>query len=232
MTKWRRIDQALMASQTEDGNSARLIRFIEHVMAPARHRQRPSWFENARSALNGALIFCGLALTEEGRVCQVSPATTLRDAQGRVRGLRSELERRNVHSEVLRFCGDELLADDSFHAVHEAIKGVAARVRGLTGLTTDGAALFRDALSPNGAPPKLYINKFSTTSERNEQEGFAKLLTGLVSMIRNPTAHSPRVDWPIDDADALDVLSIISLAHRRLDRAVALKNLDSPVTPE
>jgi hypothetical protein len=34
---------------------------------------------------------------------------------------------------------------------------------------------------------------------------------------RNPTAHEPKIYWPINEQDALDLLSLISLLHRRLD---------------
>jgi uncharacterized protein (TIGR02391 family) len=39
-------------------------------------------------------------------------------------------------------------------------------------------------------------------------------------MFRNPTAHEARVLWKMDKADAEDLLSMVSLIHRRLDSAV------------
>jgi hypothetical protein len=38
--------------------------------------------------------------------------------------------------------------------------------------------------------------------------------------INNPTAHSPRISWPMTEQDALDLLTLLSMLHRRLDQAV------------
>jgi hypothetical protein len=44
-----------------------------------------------------------------------------------------------------------------------------------------------------------------------------------MSAIRNPTAHEPAVDWPIDLVDCLDILSFISFLFRQLEKAVYYK---------
>jgi len=56
-------------------------------------------------------------------------------------------------------------------------------------------------------------------TDRGEQRGFVNLLTGLFGTIRNPLAHNPKVEWPIEEGDALDILTLASLIHRKLDRA-------------
>jgi uncharacterized protein (TIGR02391 family) len=120
-----------------------------------------------------------------------------------------------VHADVLKFCRDELVSDDYFHAVLEAVKSVADKLRMKTGLTDDGATLVDRALG--GSPPMLAINPLKTESERGEQRGFANLLRGTFGMFRNPTAHEPRIHWPMTKDDAEDLLSLVSLIHRRLD---------------
>jgi hypothetical protein len=37
---------------------------------------------------------------------------------------------------------------------------------------------------------------------------------------RNTTAHAPKIYWNVTEQDALDILTTISLIHRRLDSAV------------
>ncbi len=61
------------------------------------------------------------------------------------------------------------------------------------------------------------INSFKTESEKSEQRGFANLVKGTFGMFRNPTAHAPRIHWPLVQADAEDLLSLVSLIHRRID---------------
>ena len=43
------------------------------------------------------------------------------------------------------------------------------------------------------------------------------LIKGLFGAFRNTTAHSPKIHWNITEQDALDILTTISLVHRRLD---------------
>ena len=51
----------------------------------------------------------------------------------------------------------------------------------------------------------------------SEHKGFANLIKGVFGMFRNTTAHSPKVIWNMKEDDALDILSTISLIHRKLD---------------
>jgi uncharacterized protein (TIGR02391 family) len=139
------------------------------------------------------------------------------EAQRRAQELRADLTTRGVHPDVLRFCREELLADNYFHAVLEAVKSVADKLRARTGLTEDGALLVEHALM--GDPPMLAINPMKTESEKGEQKGFANLLRGTFGMFRNTTAHEARINWPMTKDDAEDLLSLVSLIHRRLDAA-------------
>src|SRR3546814_10333182 len=82
--------------------------------------------------------------------------------------LRADLEGRGVHADVLKFCRAELLADDYFHAVQEAVKSVADKMRSRTGLTDDGASLVDRALG--GEPPLLAINARTTGSQRRDRK--------------------------------------------------------------
>jgi len=49
--------------------------------------------------------------------------------------------------------------------------------------------------------------------------GFMNLLRGMFQTFRNPTAHEPRTFWHVSEQDALDLLSMVSFLHRRLDEA-------------
>lgn len=64
---------------------------------------------------------------------------------------------------------------------------------------------------------KVVINNNKTITEADEQKGFANLCRGLFSIFRNPIAHDPRINRPVSDDELLEVLTIASLIHRRLD---------------
>jgi uncharacterized protein (TIGR02391 family) len=162
-------------------------------------------------------LFAGIVLSESGVLLPVDRAGTLSEARRRAEELRADLVVRGVHPDVLKFCREELIADDYFHAVLEAVKSVGDKLRARTGLVDDGGALIDRALG--GTPPMLAINALQTESEQSEQRGFANLVKGTFGMFRNPTAHAPRVHWTMSKSDAEDLLSLVSLIHRRLDAA-------------
>ena len=122
---------------------------------------------------------------------------------------------------VFEFCRAELLDENYFHAVLEAVKGVAERIREISGLTSDGADLFNEAFSTK--KPILAVNGLSTSTEISEQKGFTSMLVGLFGAVRNTTAHAPKVRWPMEEQDALDIFSLVSFIHRKLDITIKLQ---------
>src|SRR5262249_4129673 len=160
-------------------------------------------------------------LHENGRLSQVEVARTVPEAQQRASRLRAELLTRRVHPDVLRFCKEELVVPNYFHAVFEATKSVADKLRMKSGLINDGSDLVDGALGLGKTGfPLLAFNSLQTETERSEHKGFALLLKGMFGAFRNVTAHAPKIMWPIQEQDALDLLTLASLLHRRLDATV------------
>jgi uncharacterized protein (TIGR02391 family) len=93
-------------------------------------------------------------------------------------------------------------------SVFEATKGLAERIREMTGLTDDGARLvdqgpfgFKEA-----GLPVVALNTLRTESEWSEQSGLANLMKGVFGTFRNPAAHTPKIKWPVSEPDALTCL--------------------------
>lgn len=216
MTKWKRLHNAFVERQNYSQNRRAIMEFIRQALKPERYVKQPERFEPMRANVNRALAFSGLAVSATGEISAVTPAETLTEAQRRADELRDDLTRRGVHPDVLRFCRAELVADNYFHAVLEATKSIADKLRTKSGLTEDGAKLVDITLC--GSAPRLAINDLITESQRSEQSGFANLIKGTFGMFRNPTAHEA-ILWSMSKDDAEDLLSLASLIHRRLDAA-------------
>ncbi len=217
ITKRHRIYNAFVESQNINRNRTHVLEFIRLAMNPVRYAQTPERYEPMRTKLNTALAFAGLVVNQGGKLLQTEALTTLPEAQRRANELRADLLGRGVHPDVLTFCRAELLADDYFHAVLEAVKSVADKLRQRTGLQDDGNALVDRALG--GDKPMLAINHRNSPSQCSEQTGFANLVRGAFGMFRNPTAHEARIHWPMSKEDAEDLLTLVSMIHRRLDTA-------------
>lgn len=224
-TKWKRLFEALRLKQDDDKCANNVCAFVERGMHPARHYSHQEWFNSTRYQLNQILSFAGLALGEDGRVSQSRKASTITEAAARASKLKENLINRKVHPDIFRYCKEELLVDNYFHAVFEATKSVADKIRTKTGLTSDGAELVDEALSFRSTVPFLALNTLRTESEHSEQAGFMNLIKGLFGAFRNTTAHAPKITWVIEEQDALDILSLVSLVHRRLDTAVEARNI-------
>lgn len=219
-TKRHRLFDALRAKQDRDDCANDVLAFIQVVMDPARFLANHDYFEQMRSELNTGLAFCGLYVREDGQICSVEWATTLIEAQQRAGRLRSKLMEGSVHHDVLAFCRPELLEENYFHAVLEATKRVAQKIRDNTGLTGDGAELVDKAFPI--ARPLLATTTLRTEVEQSEQRGFANLLKGMFGVYCNVAAHAPKLTWRIEEQDALDLLSLVSYLHRRLDAAAVV----------
>ena len=221
MTKWKRLYNAFAEAQNHHLLGNHIIMFINRAMNPVKYTTDPQGFAKRRDALNTVLAFSGFYVGEDGPVRRSPKATNLDDALKRAGRLHAALVNRGVHADVLHYCRAELLQENYFHAVLEAVKSIAAKIRNSTGLGSDGAELAKGAfgLPTDGSPPLLAINSLRTDTDRGEQRGFVNLLIGLFGTIRNPLAHNPKMEWPMEEADALDILTLTSLIHRKLDRS-------------
>lgn len=220
-TKRYRLYEAFKQRQSNDRCANSVLNFIQTAMNPVRFVGNLRYYESQRGRLNTVLAFVGLSLQEDGRLQRITAAKTLSEAEERAGRLRRQLLERRVHEDVLRFCRAELLQDNYFHAVFEATKSVADKIRDKTGLQADGSKLVDEAFSFGQAGyPRLAFNSLQTETEHSEHIGLMNLIKGLFGAFRNTTAHAPKIRWPISEQDAMDMLTLASLIHRRLDLVV------------
>jgi uncharacterized protein (TIGR02391 family) len=163
-------------------------------MNPVRLAEDDDTFKEIRERLNKIIAFVGSALSEDGKSARFVQVRTLPEAERRVRGLWQRLQERSVHGDVLRFRRPELLDGYYFHAALEAMKSMAEKIRTMSGLMTDGAALVNRAFG--GQRPLLAINSLQTETEQSEQYGSQNILVAVFGLFRNPTIHEPRLPGP------------------------------------
>jgi uncharacterized protein (TIGR02391 family) len=223
ITKWERLRDAFYTAHNKYRRDNFILMFIAKALDPSRFTQNPGKFNHIVNELNILLSFVGMKYSDDGKFYKIEKAESLSEAEKKAGLLRKIIHDRNFHNELLTFCKAELLANDYFHAVLESVKGIASMIRVKTNLTSDGSDLVDAAFC--GKNPLLLINDFKLETEQSEQRGFANLLKGLFGTFRNPTAHAPRIEWAMDEQDALDLFAMASYAYRRIDKAVL--NLNS-----
>ena len=221
-TKWKRINSALSACQQRDNSACRIISLIQIILNPVRYAkpEKKEQYEKALNSINIILSFSGYRIEKNGELVQIKPVKNIDEALLRAQNFYKLLVDRKIHPEVMKYCKPEALQDNYFHAVFEAIKGLNARIKAMSGLDIDGTNLINTAFSEQ--KPYLVINTMQTQSEKDEHNGFRFLILGVQTMFRNPISHEAKINWEISGQDGLDILTTISLIHRKLDLAVRI----------
>ncbi len=207
-----------------NGNDEKIYKFIETALDPIRYtkvedRKKYNWlFEE----LNKVILLVGMQVRNDGKLVVAQRASSLNEVDSRVNSLKKKLYDRSIHHEVAKYCIEDYLRKDYFDAVFEASKGLAERVRQLSGLTLDGGELFQTAFSIKD--PFVVLNTLETESERSEFKGLRELMEAIFHLARNPAAHTPKVNWRVDETKALDILTLISFAHKYLDECIRMPN--------
>lgn len=194
-----------------------VFKFIEAALNPIKFtvegkREKYNWL---LEETNKVLLLLGMEMGRDGKLRSTPKAENLEEVDRRVNSLKQKLYARSIHSEVTKYCGKDYLQKNCFNAVFEAAKGLAERVRQITGLSTDGGNLFQTAFSTKD--PFLFFNSMKTESEISEFIGIKELLEAIFHLARNPEAHTPKINWHVDESKALDILMLISFAHKYLD---------------
>jgi uncharacterized protein (TIGR02391 family) len=129
--------------------------------------------------------------------------------------------KRNLHSEVVKHSQRLFVQSNFFHAVFESVKAYNKDVKTKSKSDKDGQQLMLNVWGcENGV---LKVTACESQTDKDFQDGIKFISSGLMSAIRNPTAHEPAITWNIDKQDCLDILSLISFLYRQLDKAVYYK---------
>lgn len=132
-----------------------------------------------------------------------------------------EFLKRNFHSEVTKHSQKLFIQGNYFHAVFESAKAYNKDVKEKAQSEKEGQPLMLSVWGcDNGV---LKVTACQTQTDKDFQDGIKFISGGLMSAIRNPTAHEPAITWPIDKKDCLDILSLITFLYRQLDKSAYYK---------
>jgi uncharacterized protein (TIGR02391 family) len=125
---------------------------------------------------------------------------------------------RKFHPQVIEHCERLFSQGNYFHAVFEGCKIYNKNVQLKSKkYDLDGSKLMQNVWSVDKGVLKL--TPCVSQTDQNVQNGIKFLSAGLMSAMRNPTAHEPALNWSINQQDCLDMLSFLSFLFRQLDQA-------------
>lgn len=144
----------------------------------------------------------------------VRRARTFTEARSEPAGGSHPFDERNIHSKIQGIA--KKLFDDGHYApaTFEVYKLVDKEVAELANVNESGVKLMMKAFSEQ--TPLIKLTDMTTTSEKDEQEGYKFIFSGSIMAIRNPRGH----EYGMQDSptDCLDHLSLASMLLRRLER--------------
>lgn len=226
-TKWKRLNETIIRECKQHKSAQPFFKTIEFIMKPINFvNSQEAWNYNSR-AINSNLIFYGYELTNSGKIIVTDSVETVEEAQRRLRSFQDKLNMYEIHPNVMLFCKEELFQNNYFHAILEASKGVLQRVRDLSELELDGMKLIHQSLSSKNPIILIKGNMLTNDTDRSLYNGFKNLLETIVSLYRNPNAHTPKLFDITLETDAITAFNMMSLAHRILDNCINVRNLDN-----
>jgi len=145
----------------------------------------------------------------------VRRARSVTEARSEPVGGSHPFDDRNIHTRIQST--SKKLFDDGHYApaTFEAYKLLDKEVAALAKLSESGVKLMMKAFSEQS--PLIRLTDMSTTSEKDEQEGYKFIFSGAVMAIRNPRGHEYGVKE--SPTECLDHLSLASLLLRRIETA-------------
>lgn len=213
-TKWRFVYASLENLQNQKYGPINIAKIIQQLCDPQEYFSIPDLHAEICKQVNQILGFYGLAVVEDGRVKKLGEKTTslLKSIPENAK----IFDDRQFHAKIVQHARKLFIEGNYFHAVFECCKVYDKEVQSKSQMSGYGSKLMETALATSGT---LKLNTQQTRTELNEQEGVMHLSVGLMRAIRNPQAHEPALDWPINREEALDLLSFLNFLFRKLDKA-------------
>lgn len=225
-TKWKRINDTVIFEMDKSNSTKPFITLIEDIMKLFEFRNKVDLWNDSLKNINEIIVFCGLELLSNGKVITVKPVNTLEEVANRTNNLYEKLNEYNVHLKVIKYCKQELLQENYFHAILEASKGILQRIRDLNLSSKDGNTLINDSFNLKNPSILIKGNLISNDTEKSQYQGLKSLLNTICYLYRNPTAHSPKMYDDRSEGDAIQALLLISMAHSHLDNCECIRFLE------
>ena len=192
--------------------SDKILGLVESICDPQEHIGNPKRQEKIIKKFNECLKSCSLHINNQNKVETIPKKQGTSNKTTKNNNL---FNMRQFHNQVTKNAKLQFKAKHYFDAVDECCKAFEKYVSEKSKVTEHGSKLMSSALNKNGS---LKLNKNTTMTEQNLQDGLMYLCMGLMKAIRNPVEHEPQSDHQINKQDALDILSFISYLYRQIEK--------------
>ena len=205
-----------------------LLRIIEQLCSPEEFIGEADQHKIITEKINDLLLHYRLRVENNGKLRTLSQFDEIyyRDRQSKKEAKTTDanlFDTRKLHPEVIQHGRLHFIEGRYFHAIFECCKAFDRYVSKKANSNESGTKLMQRVLAPDTG--SLRLNALQTQTEKDMQLGLMQLCLGLMFFARNPGGHEPELAYPISREDTLDLLSLISLLYRQIEKAVYISTL-------
>lgn len=224
-SRHRRLSTAFIQDQDHNRCADNLASFLKRTGFHIKKSRGDSTFKRYINQMNQVLSFAGYELGhEDAQIRNLDRSKTSYvppEAEDRVRRFRENIQLNHLHPDIEMVCRAEYFVEPGFfRPVKEAMRLLIEKIRAKALLSHDGPELAEHAFAfawPNR--PVLAINNFMTEKDLAEQFSFMVLLKAYFLMFQDEMTRAYRPAWDINLEDAMNLLSLASYFHRKVDKA-------------
>lgn len=219
-----RMLNAFTNQQDRDNNANVLSTFLRRTGEYLDKRKGDDAVNQFREKINLILTYVGFELDEN---CNFSPVDNSRPmyatkhAEERAENLNRGVKARHLHPDILLSTRPEYMEDRGrgYHrCVLEANNMLREKLKAKAGINIDGPTIAEHAFAfSSQQKPRLIFNEFASEGDYAEQFTLMCMLKALFLMFQDEQTKTYRPHWYISFEDALDMLSLISMFHRKID---------------
>ncbi len=224
-SRHRRLSAAFIADQDYNRCANNLASFLKRTGAHIKKSRGETMFRQYINQMNQVLSFAGYELGEDSQIRQLDRSKTSYvppEAEDRARRFKENIAKKQLHPDIELVCRAEYFVEPGFfRPVKEAMRLLIEKIRAKAMLSPDGPELAEHAFAfawPNR--PVLAINNFMTEKDLAEQFSFMVLLKAFFLMFQDEQTRSYRPGWEMNLEDAINLLSLASYFHRKVDKAM------------
>ena len=222
--KHSRLLSAFKNQQNIDNGADTIAVFLRRTGEHLKRRFGDHAFKRYQEKINEVLSYAGYQLNANCYVQSFDankPIYSHKDAEERAENLNRAIKTRHLHPDILLCSRPEFILDKGyFRSVQEAVKVLQEKIKAKANLRMEGPTIAEHALAfSSDRRPQLLLNNFASEADYAEQFTLMCMLKAIFLMFQDEQTKAFRKPWHISFEDALDLLSLISMFHRKVDES-------------
>lgn len=229
-SRHRRLLTAMIAEQERARCADSIAKFLRRTGYHIKTKRGEDAYKRYIREMNQILSFAGLELDNNANLDKASLKPQVDgakhmyvapEAEERAKQLKSLIRARHLHPDLELSCRAEFFVEPGYFVfLTEATKVLLEKVKSKSNLRVDNPGIAEQAFAfPWKGEPVLAFNQFEADSDRSEQFSLMVLLKAMFLIVQDEQSGKYRHGWKLSQDDALDLLTMISFFHRKIDKA-------------